>query len=532
LEILYPGGHGVSGFTLAGWDWNKPPGTTTILLPWTKLLAENAREDVRSALNFGGGLSFRGQGGLYACNFQEVAAGANHNASFVWRKSWFCFSNQVVCLGSDIRNNDLTNPTITTLFQGRLTNTASPTVLNGTSIGTFPYSTTNGSSAARWALDGSGTGYFVRPGPALRLTRSLQTSPDETGSGATSSANFATVWLDHGTAPTGAGYEYVVIPATSAAAMTQLATQYTNPATTPYEVLQQNTTAHVVRWKPDDHIGYALFTAGSLASAVLNAGALQAVSRPCLAMLQPGGSGQLWFTVVDPDLNLINNVSTPRNLDVMLAGSWWIAGGVTNASVLGMTSTHTTLRLQTVHGLPVEMQLQPNTPPGIAAPGDRTIPKNGTTGPLAVTLADDFTPAGELQFTADSSNPALIDTMNIGLGGSGANRTVTVTPKPNALGTAIITLTASDGADSTNATFSVTVFDPSEVVLSLVPSAGSLALAWPDHIGQWGVCRATNLTPPVLWLPAPGTPVQSNQQWQLVLPADGPPASFYRLQLP
>lgn len=530
LEILHPGGHGASGFNLSGWDWNKPPGTTTILLPWAKLLAENAREDVRSALNFAGGLSFRGAGGLYACNFQEVVAGANHNSTFVWRKSWFCFSNQVICLGSDIRNNDLTNPTITTLFQGYLTNTTAPTVLNGTSITAFPFSTTN-SGTGRWLLDGPGTGYFVRIGPPLRLTRSLQTSPNETGSGSSTTANYAAAWLDHGTAPSNAAYEYVVVPATSASAMSQLAAQYTNAATTPYEVLQHNTTAHVVRWKPDGRVGYALFTTGGLAAAVQTVAALQNVSRPCLAMLQPATNGQLWLTVVDPDLNFVNNLSAPRQLDVVLAGAWWIANNPTNAVVQGMTSASTSLRLHTVHGLPVELLLQTNAPPGLLAPGDQTIPRNSSAGPLAVTLSDDVTPAGSLVLTASSSNPALVATTNILLGGSGASRTVTVTPRPDALGAATLTLTADDGAATTSATFSVTVFDPSEVVLHLVGDGDGLAATWPDHIGQWKLYRATNLTPPALWLPAPAIPARSNQQWQTTLSTSNEPASFYRLQL-
>lgn len=532
LEILYPGGHSASGFGLTGWDWNKPPGTTTILLPGTKLIAENAREDVRSVLNFAGGLAFHGQGGLYACNFQEVAAGTNHNATFVWRKSWFCFDDQIVCLGSDIRNNDAVNPTITTLFQGRLPTTATATVLNGTSVTTFPNSTTNSGASARWLLDGYATGYFVRPGAPLRLTRALQTSPDETGSGATSSANHATAWLDHGGAPTGASYEYVVIPATTAAAMAQLATDYTNALTTPYEVLQQNTNAHVVRWKPDNRIGYALFATNALASTVTNAGPLRTVSRPCLVMTQPDDSDTLWLTVVDPNLNFVNNVSTPRNLDVSLAGHWWIAAGPTNAAVLSMTANRTVLRVQTVHGLPVELQLKLNRPPTISALPNQTLPKNGSTGPLVVTLSDDATPPAALTLTASSLAPAVVPEANIILGGSGANRTVTITPALNATGSAAVTLTASDGADSASTDFTVTVFNPNAVILSLTPSTNSLALAWPADIGDWTLYAATNLTPPVTWLPVTDDRILSNQQWLVILPATPAAAWFYRLQTP
>ena len=107
LEILYNGGRTMNGQHLDGWDWNATPGSTTIVLPDPKLVAESDREDVRSQLKFSGALAFRdGQSGLYAANFQESNAGPNHNPSFVWRKSWFATGNEIACLGSDIANND------------------------------------------------------------------------------------------------------------------------------------------------------------------------------------------------------------------------------------------------------------------------------------------------------------------------------------------------------------------------------------------------------------------------------------------
>ena len=63
-----------------------------------------------------------------------------------------------------------------------------------------------------------------------------------------------------------------------------------------------------------------------------------------------------------------------------------------------------------------------------------------------------------LTVTASSSDQALIPNANIVLGGSGANRTVTVTPVANANGgPATITLTVSDGVNLVTETFNVTV---------------------------------------------------------------------------
>jgi beta-glucanase (GH16 family) len=59
--------------------------------------------------------------------------------------------------------------------------------------------------------------------------------------------------------------------------------------------------------------------------------------------------------------------------------------------------------------------------------------------------------------TATSSNPDLVPVGNVVFGGSGANRTVTVTPAAGRTGAATITLTAADGTVSGTDTFAVTV---------------------------------------------------------------------------
>ena len=61
-------------------------------------------------------------------------------------------------------------------------------------------------------------------------------------------------------------------------------------------------------------------------------------------------------------------------------------------------------------------------------------------------MGDVETAAGSLTVSGSSSNPTLVPNGNIVFGGSGANRTVTVTPAANQTGTATITVTVSDGA--------------------------------------------------------------------------------------
>jgi glucose/arabinose dehydrogenase len=99
----------------------------------------------------------------------------------------------------------------------------------------------------------------------------------------------------------------------------------------------------------------------------------------------------------------------------------------------------------------------PNTPPTISAIGNQTTNEDTATGPIAFTVGDSETPAANLTLSGSSSNATLVPNANIAFGGSGANRTVTVTPAANQSGTATITVTASDGALSTPTSFGLTV---------------------------------------------------------------------------
>jgi hypothetical protein len=98
-----------------------------------------------------------------------------------------------------------------------------------------------------------------------------------------------------------------------------------------------------------------------------------------------------------------------------------------------------------------------NTAPTITAIADQSIAANTDTGPLAFTLGDAESDPALLTLGASSSNPTLVPSANIVFGGSGANRSVTVTPAANQIGTATITLTVSDGEMGTDESFTLTV---------------------------------------------------------------------------
>jgi len=98
-----------------------------------------------------------------------------------------------------------------------------------------------------------------------------------------------------------------------------------------------------------------------------------------------------------------------------------------------------------------------NTPPTISNVPDQTISEDGTTGALSFTVGDGQTAPGSLAVSGGSSNPTLVPNGNIVFGGSGANRTVTITPAANQSGTATITITVSDGTLTASDAVVVTV---------------------------------------------------------------------------
>ena len=79
-------------------------------------------------------------------------------------------------------------------------------------------------------------------------------------------------------------------------------------------------------------------------------------------------------------------------------------------------------------------------------------------GPLDFTIGDVDTPVANLSLSAASSNAELVPVGNIGLGGSGISRTVTVTPTAGLLGSATVAITVDDGSTAISDAYVLTVW--------------------------------------------------------------------------
>jgi len=106
-------------------------------------------------------------------------------------------------------------------------------------------------------------------------------------------------------------------------------------------------------------------------------------------------------------------------------------------------------------------------PPSISTIPNQSIPANNPTPAIPFVVFDEETPAENLVVSAVSSNQAVLPDANIVLGGSGQNRTVTLTPAPNAQGSAYVTIFVQDGDGNTaSRTFLLVVGAPA---ISAIP---------------------------------------------------------------
>jgi len=121
-----------------------------------------------------------------------------------------------------------------------------------------------------------------------------------------------------------------------------------------------------------------------------------------------------------------------------------------------------------------------NSAPTITTIANQTVVSDTNSGPLSFTISDVETAASGLTLTAGSSVPAVVQLTNIVFGGSGSNRTVTVTPTPGVAGISDITIIVGDGAATASTTFRMTVTTPVDEPTQLSVSKSGSGTVYPD----------------------------------------------------
>jgi parallel beta-helix repeat protein len=98
-----------------------------------------------------------------------------------------------------------------------------------------------------------------------------------------------------------------------------------------------------------------------------------------------------------------------------------------------------------------------NTFPTIGSISDQSVDEDNATSAIPFTISDSETATSTLTLTKTSSNSSLVPVTNVVFGGSGSNRTVTVTPAANQFGSSLITISVSDGLLAASESFTITV---------------------------------------------------------------------------
>lgn len=363
-----------SGFRLDGWDWNRPPGTTTVHLPWDELRADlcvvdsacGREEMLFSDESLAGGAHFQQRQGVFGLNLHGHA---KYCADFRALKSVFFFDDRLICLGSGIQHSDAAYPVETTLFQAALPEHEVPLVVDGRPITEFPWGHISDGTRPVWLLNHLRQGYYVHGGVSVHLRRERQTSPAPTG-GEMTEGDFVSAWIDHGCAPQDASYAYCVVVDTDTEQMAEWSAAMGDPERAHYRILQHDRQAHAVYDRATGVTASVIFAPGGF-----SLGPVTAVSKPCLLMFRTDEDG-LELSVCNPNLNFqgeepprvdeftpyslpwLSNPSRPDPVEVFLNGRYELTEADPELSVSDCRNTETTLRCECRHGLTYSARLR------------------------------------------------------------------------------------------------------------------------------------------------------------------------------
>lgn len=288
-----------------GYNWHRWPGTTTVDLPYDKMLTDPGQvrdeggEYLLSDQAFSGGVSTTYGCGIYA--FQFKGHDKFNLQGFTGKKTYFFVGDRVLCLGSDI-TSDLDYKVETTLFQTALEDQSMPTKTNVQGdIADFNVQARFDVKDSPWLIDNRNTGFYVMSSGEdgiLILDRKEQQNPDKNDKKIVK-GNFATAYINHGVAPQNASYKYLLIANANKNKMEALAIEMQGKEK-PIEVIQQNNDAHVVALKEEGAVAYAVYAQDGME---FKKGLVSKVNKQATFIVKENGNN-LVLSVADPDLNI------------------------------------------------------------------------------------------------------------------------------------------------------------------------------------------------------------------------------------
>lgn len=349
-QLISAEGAEKSGYDQAGWDWNRYPGVTSIHLPFDIL--ENPLKGTlmeRNSSRFPGVSSLEGMNGCLAFTYVEGSR-PNFCPGATATKSVFCFDNRIIHIGTGITNNS-TYPTETTLYQLKLEDKNAEVDINETYSDAFPYSYRHTEKGQVVLTDIKGNIYIIKDGQGLMVEKKHQTSPSDTKK-KTGEGDFITAYIDHGTSPKEASYEYMMLVKPSGKESGKYAKKL------PYNVLQADNSAHVVKDNVTGITAYISYRGYNSASTVASE-----IPAETIVMERKKEDGLVVMSICTPDLGIIkkgyttNEKSNVIVKEVILDGKYTLAQE-NDAVSLGEKDGKTVVRASCVDGRPVEFLLK------------------------------------------------------------------------------------------------------------------------------------------------------------------------------
>lgn len=314
VEILNGGSpvsRSESRFSENGWDWNRLPGTTTIHLPLQLLESPvSGTLMARSEEDFAGASSLLGQYGIFGMKLKEKndINNTNFTPEFTARKSVFTFGKRIICIGTDINNNNADFVTETTLFQNSIKNSTEKISVNGTFTNINDYSFDSGIATAPTVLsDLSGNFYRISERNRVLISGGEQVSAHNKTKAETR-GNFVTARIDHGQAPIDGHYEYMIMLKPSPA-------EQRNWCSKPeYQVIRADKTAHIVFDEISKTTAIVSFELTRLVQSLI-----KSISEETLLMYNETDNGTIAMSVCDPSLHFPEK--TKNSESTMLPGA-------------------------------------------------------------------------------------------------------------------------------------------------------------------------------------------------------------------
>lgn len=359
-----------------GFHWAYLPGATTKALPIEKVYHVNKptskyKEGYHRSFaqtTFASGLSAQGKNGIYAMELRDDVGPDKDKSlfddSFRARKSYFFFDDQIVCLGSNITNNDARYSTITTLFQtnlqGKELSEALPWV-NGKQVAQKMPSQNSFQGAV--ISDIQDIQYVVAKDsdPVVVDYSDQKSLQNVKGKYNPITTPHAKAWIDHGKAPKNGKYCYTML-------MNQTKKEAATYAqNVPYQIMEQDKVAHIVYHKTKGTYAFVIFDQNKYTAH----GKLISVNRPLMAYLQETPN-RMMLTVANPDANLAkwnHNMSfmpnsivhanaTAQMVELKLEGKWKLEG--VSDEVISMTfdnEGNTVIKLLTKNAKSIDIPL-------------------------------------------------------------------------------------------------------------------------------------------------------------------------------